>query len=218
MINSDFKIFEDRFDAANKLVPLLNKYRNNPEAIVVAIPRGGLELGSVLAKELNLPLDVIFTKKIGFPGEPEYAIGAVGIEHTYINDQFKNIANTGFQNYITEEIIAIQDMLKQRALNYRGDRSPLDLKNKIVIVVDDGVATGSTLIATLMVIKNYNPKKIIVALPVASVEAFKKLQEYSDEVICLLVPEHFYGVGQFYKRFDQVDDTTAISLLNELKK
>lgn len=212
---SEDKIFNDRFDAAFQLVPLLEKYKNNSEAIVIAIPRGGLELGYVLAKELHLPLDVVLTKKIGYPGNPEYAIGAVDIENAYLNEDFQNVTEPMFQRYVEQQITSIQNLLKERTLMYRGNKPPLDLKNKIVIVVDDGVATGSTLIATLMLIKNAKPKEIIVALPVSPAGTLEKLKEYANEVICVLVPNQFYGVGQFYKKFDQVDDQEAIRLLNE---
>lgn len=213
--DSEDKIFNDRFDAAYQLVPLLEKYRNNPETIVIAIPRGGLELGYVLAKELHLPLDVVLTKKIGYPGNPEYAIGAVDTENAYLNEDFQNIADPEFKNYVSQQINSIQSLLKERTLMYRGNKPALDLKDKIVIVVDDGVATGSTLIATLILIKKAKPKKIVVALPVSPAGTSEKLKEYCDELICVLIPKQFFGVGQFYKNFDQVDDQEAIRLLNE---
>jgi putative phosphoribosyl transferase len=216
MIFMDKKMFQNRFDAAEKLVPLLEQYKDNPEALVLAIPRGGLELGYVLARKLHLPLDVIFTKKIGFPSNPEYAIGAVSELHVFVNSNFKDIPE--LQEYIAHEVDSIRKVIKERNATYRKNMAPFDVKDKIVIVVDDGVATGSTMLSTLALIKEYNPKKIVVALPVASAEALKKIKEVADEVVCFTVPEFFVSVGQFYKHFDQVDDQEAIKLLQEADK
>jgi predicted phosphoribosyltransferase len=205
-------MFKNRFDAAHQLVPLLKQYSNNPDAIIIAIPRGGLQLGAVLAQELHLPLDILLTKKIGYPGNPEFAIGAVSLQHTIVSSM-ANIPE--LQPYIAQQTVEIRRLLQKRALEYRGDKTPLNLMNKIVIVVDDGVATGNTLMATLALIKQDKPKKIIVALPVGPSSAIEHLRKESDEVICLLIPEQFLSVGQFYQNFDQVDDQEAIQLLHE---
>ena len=154
-------MFQDRFDAAEQLVPLLEKYQSDPNALIVAIPRGGLELGNVLAKKLNLPLDVIFTKKIGLPTNPEYAIGAVSDKHIFIDSRFKNIPE--LQEYIEQQVAAIRTVIKERNTTYRAGMSPLELAGKTVIIVDDGVATGNTLLATIALIREYNPQKIVVA-------------------------------------------------------
>ena len=208
-------LFDDRFDAAYRLVPHLKQYADNPNALVLAIPRGGLQLGSVLAQELRLPLDVIFTKKIGYPGNPEYAIGAVSLKHIAVAPDFENIPE--LQEYITHEAAKIRSLLRERAMTYRGDNPPLNLAGKIVIVVDDGVATGNTLLATLALIAEDKPQKIIVALPVAPREAADRLRATVDELICLQVPDMFLSVGQFYKNFEQVDDQEAIRLLREAR-
>jgi putative phosphoribosyl transferase len=206
-------MFEDRFDAAEKLLPMLDKYKSDPNAIVLAIPRGGLELGYVLAKGLNLPLDVIFTKKIGYPGQPEYAIGAASEFHVFVEPEYKN--KIELQDYINKQVTLIREVIKERNLKYRKNLPPFNIENKTVIVVDDGVATGSTMLVTLELLKKFKPKKIVIALPVASSEAIKKIKLACDEVICYAVPEIFYGVGQFYRNFDQVEDEDAIKLLHE---
>lgn len=206
-------MFQNRFDAAEKLLPYVKNYTSNPDVIVLAIPRGGLELGYVLAKGLHVPLDVIFTKKIGFPGNPEYAIGAASASHIFIDDAFKHIPE--LQDYIAHEVQSIRQIIKERENTYRQGMSPLNLTKKTVILVDDGVATGNTLLATIALVREYNPKKIVVALPVSSVQAYNKIKEKADEVACVLVPEVFYSVGQFYKEFNQVDDAEAIRLLHE---
>lgn len=206
-------MFENRFDAAHQLVPELKKYANNPDALVVAIPRGGLQLGSVLAKELHLPLDVIFTKKIGYPGQPEYAIGAVSLDHLFVRQDY--LDDPQLSDYIKQQTPLIRKLLHERAAQYRGNKPPLDLKDKIVIVVDDGVATGNTLLATLALIKEAKAQKIVVALPVSPVETLERIREHADEVVCLQVPAFFLGVGQFYRNFEQVEDAEAIRLLQE---
>lgn len=206
-------MFIDRFDAARKLVPLLQNYRAQPNTIVLAIPRGGLELGNVLAKELQLPLDVIFTKKISLPDNPEYAIGAVSDAHVFVNEAFAEMP--ALQDYISQQVGEIRNVIQERTQNYRRNMPPLSLKDKTVIVVDDGVATGSTLLATIALIKEYQPKKIVVALPVAPVGTLEKIKQAADQVICYATPEPFYSVGQFYQNFTQVDDEQAIKLLQE---
>lgn len=209
-------MFEDRFDAGKKLIPLLEKYSHNLEAIILAIPRGAIEIGFVLAKNLHIPLDVIFTKKIGAPGNPEFAIGAVSSKHVFINNEFKNMPGLG--SYIQEQTALIRDTIKERENSYRKGMAPFDITNKIVIIVDDGVATGNTLLATIALVKEYHPKKIVVALPVCSKEAYHKIAPQVDEIICERIPPIFYSVGQFYQRFEQVDDLEAIKLLHEANK
>lgn len=209
----NMSLFIDRFDAAEKLVPLLQKYQAQPNTIVLAIPRGGLELGNVLAKRLHLPLDVIFTKKIGLPYNPEYAIGAASDAHVFVNKEFAYMPE--LQTYIQQEVASIRKVIRERTETYRHNLPPFVIKDKTVIVVDDGVATGSTLLATLALIKEYQPQKIVVALPVAPKHTLEKITHEADEVVCYATPEPFYSVGQFYQRFEQVDDEHAIKLLEE---
>src|SRR5579872_2908938 len=139
-------MFKDRFDAAEQLLPLLAEYKSKPDTIVIAIPRGGLELGNVLTKGLNLPLDVIFSKKIGLPINPEFAIGAVSDKQVFVNDRFKDVPE--LQEYIAQQVKEIRTIIKERNAMYRKNMPPLNLANKTVIVVDDGVATGNTLLTT----------------------------------------------------------------------
>lgn len=205
-------MFEDRYDAAMQLVPKLKKYANQPNTIVLAVPRGGLQLGSVLARELHLPLDIILSKKIGYPGNPEYAIGAASLDSVIISPEF---TGPEFKDYIQQETNKIRTLLQTRAAVYRAGMPPQDFVGKTVIVVDDGVATGSTLRATLELLAHAKTHKIVVALPVAPPTALTKISAQADEVVCLVAPEVFFGVGQFYHNFAQVDDTEAIELLHE---
>lgn len=209
-------MFKDRFDAAHRLVPYFKHYANNPDAIIIAIPRGGLQLGSIFAHELHLPLDILLTKKIGYPGNPEYAIGAVSLQNIIITQDFADLPE--LQPYIAQQITQIRKLLQERAEQYRGAKPPVSLKDKIVIVVDDGVATGNTLMATILLIKQDRPQKIIIALPVAPPATLERLRREVDDVICLQSPENFMSVGRFYENFDQVDDQEAIRLLHEANK
>lgn len=206
-------LFQDRYSAGKLLAQKLQSYKNNPDAAILAIPRGGLETGFSLAKELSLPLDVIFTKKIGFPGNPEYAIGAVSLNSEVI---VKTLINTGqvSQKYVDEQIKKIRALLQERYKQYLGDKKPLNLNDKIVIITDDGAATGRTLLAAIELIKKEKTKKIIVAIPVGHPETVAELKKKA-EVICLETPADFFAVGQFYEHFAQVSDEQAIRLLYE---
>ncbi|MBU0460330.1 MAG: phosphoribosyltransferase [Nanoarchaeota archaeon] len=209
-------IFKDRFAAGKLLAEKLIEHKSKENTLILAIPRGGLETGFSLAKELNLPLDVVLTKKIGFPGNPEYAIGAVSLKSEII---FESLITTGqvSRQYIDEEIKKIRKKLKMKYYHYRENRDPLDLKNKLVILTDDGAATGRTLLAAIKLVKQEKVKKIIVAIPVSHPETVKKLKEKA-EVVCLETPRDFFAVGQFYEHFNQVNDKEAIKLLKEANK
>jgi len=206
-------LFQDRCSAGKLLAQKLQSYKNNPDTVILAIPRGGLETGFSLAKELNLPLDVIFTKKIGFPGNPEYAIGAVSLNSEVV---LKTLISTGqvSQKYVDEQIKKIRTLLQERYQQYLGDKKPLDLNDKIIIITDDGAATGRTLLAAIELIKKEKAKKIIVAIPVSHPETVAELKKKA-EVICLETPSDFFAVGQFYEHFAQVSDEEAIRLLHE---
>lgn len=205
-------MFKDRFDAGYQLAQKLQQYKNNPDTIILAIPRGALEIGSVLSRELDLPLDIVLTKKIGYPGNPEYAIGAVSLDNIILDKRVLEFSGA-LEAYIKQEVAAIRQLLQERSAAYHGNRKPLSLTDKTVIVTDDGIATGRTLEATLDLIKKQHPKKIIVAVPVASKEALQLIKKKADEVLCLIIPDFFMSVGQWYQKFDQVDDSQAIALL-----
>lgn len=204
-------MFENRTDAATQLADKLLSLKSE-ELVVLAIPRGGLPIGSVLAKTLGAPLDVVLTKKLGHPYQKEYAIGAVSLDGLILSDAI------GIpKEYIEEETARIREVLKQRHRQYYKNRFPENLRDKTIIVVDDGVATGNTLLVTIGLVKKQEPKKIIVAIPVAPPSAIKLLESTPDidEVVCLQVPHNFHAVGQFYEEFRQVSDQEAIRILEE---
>ena len=203
-------MFKDRNEAAQLLATKLAKYTNT-EGVILAIPRGGIPLGFIVAQELNLPLEIILSKKIGHPYHKEFAIGAATLKGRILSDAAANISPV----YIEEETARIRELLKIRYTDYYGDRKPLQLKDKILIIVDDGIATGNTILSTIKMLADEKPEKIVIAIPVAPPSALQKLQDspYIDEVICLLTPINFQAVGQFYQNFDQVDDEEVKRLL-----
>jgi len=204
-------MFKDRTDAGRQLAKKLISYKNK-DVVVVAIPRGGLPLGVIVAKTLNAPLDVILTKKIGHPLNKEFSIGAVSLKSKYFEDS----ADVAL-NYIMEETRRIRETLQQRQDQYYKNFAPKILKHKIVIVVDDGIATGSSILAAVSLINKEEPSKIVVAFPVASSSAINKLYNspFINEVVCIEIPKHFNAVGQFYVKFNPVLDKKAIQILEE---
>ena len=202
--------FNDRYDAAMQLALLLEKYKKE-KGVILAVPRGGVPIGYYLAKYLDFPLDLLMTKKLGHPGNEEFAIGAVSLEGSIVEE------TTGVpEQYIREETRRIREQLKERYIKFMGNKEPVDIKGKIIIVVDDGVATGRTILSTIKILRNKEPRKIVVAVPVASEEAADRIREVVDDFICLHTPYPFYGVGRFYADFTQVEDEDVLLLLNEL--
>ncbi|WP_372766570.1 phosphoribosyltransferase [Lutibacter sp.] len=206
-------MFVNRVEAANLLAEKLTDYKNKEGTVIVAIPRGGVPVGYEISKKLNVPLEVVLSKKIGHPFNKEYAIGAVTLKNSILSDAALEVSPI----YIHDETERIRDLLKQRIHWYYGEKKPLNLKDKIVILVDDGIATGNTMISCIQLIELQKPLKIIVALPVAPPSALKKIKgmEEVDEAICLSTPSNFQAVGQFYEEFDQVNDKEVIELLKK---
>ena len=206
-------MFKDRNEAGYLLANELEKYRS-ADGVILAIPRGGIPLGFIIAQNLNLPLEVVLSKKIGHPLHKEYAIGAVTLKNRILSDAAADVS----QAYIESETENIRVKLNKRYADYYGDHKPIPLKDKILVIVDDGIATGNTMLSIIKMLHDEKPRKIIVAIPVAPPDAIKKLEAspYIDDVICLLVPNNFRAVGQFYQNFDQVDDTEVKQLLNKM--
>jgi len=206
-------MFKDRTDAAIQLAKKLEMYKNK-NAIVLAIPRGGVPVGYTIAQELKLPMEIVLSKKIGHPRNPEFAIGSVSMHGSIINDTAWDVPH----EYIHNETERILKGLEEKFKLFMGNQKPADLKNKIVIIVDDGIATGSTVMATVEAIKKSDPQKIIIAVPVAPPSTATKLAKMVDEFVCLTTPILFQGVGQFYRNFSQVSDEEVIQLLHDIKK
>lgn len=202
-------MFQDRTDAGQQLAFALKQYKRKKDTVVLALPRGGVVLGYAVANELHLPLDVILVKKIGHPTNTEFAIGAVSLTGRII-DEFAAVD----QKYIDKVTKENRELLRERYKMYYQDKLPIELGNKTVIVVDDGVATGNTLIAALELIRNDYPKQIIAAVPVGPPDTIKELENYCDKVVCLETYSPFYSIGLYYKDFTQVKDDEVKLLLS----
>ena len=203
-------MFRDRLDAGRQLAVKLIQYKNEP-GVILAIPRGGVPVAFELAKEFKMPLELVLTKKIGHPGNKEYAIGAASL-YDYFIVPHENVT----AKYIEEELVNIRSRLNEMSRKFIKGKLPIQLKGKTIIIVDDGIATGNTLMGTVNLLKKSNPKKIVIAVPVASKIAFYKLSKEVDEIVALLIPEIFHGVGEFYEDFQQVTDEEVIELLDKI--
>jgi len=205
--------FADRHDAGRRLAPLLQHYAEREDAIVLGLPRGGVPVAYEIARRLQLPLDVFVVRKLGVPGREELAMGAVasgGI--CRINDPM--IAALGIDREEVRETIARESReVERREAAYRGNRPAPDFENKTVILTDDGLATGATMAAAVAALRDRNPARIVVAVPVAPREVCAALEREADEVVCLWTPEPFEGVGQWYVDFSQLSDDDVRTLL-----
>jgi putative phosphoribosyl transferase len=206
--------FSDRVEAGKRLAAALTDFKRK-NAVVLAIPRGGVVVGYEIASELNLPLDVIIPRKIGAPNNPELAIGAMTEDGTIILDR-NLVSYLGVpESYIKEESERQKDEIERRLKMYRKNEPYPTLKGREVIVVDDGIATGSTMKAALASVKNRGAKTVIVAVPVGPPDTIKELKTLADRVVCLYMPEYFAAIGQFYSNFDQTNDAEVTELLKQ---
>jgi predicted phosphoribosyltransferase len=203
-------MFRDRIQAAYTLAQQLKPLKIT-NGIVLSIPRGGVPVGFIIAQELSLPMDLLMSKKIGYPGNPEFAIGSVTFDDIILDDSSSEISPT----YISKETRKIRGEIQKRYARFTGGRNPPELKGRDVIVVDDGLATGNTMLACVKSLRKQNPKSIIVAVPVSSQSAAEKLQAVVDQFICLDVPSEFFAVGEFYEDFSEVTDDMVIDFLNK---
>ena len=203
------EMLHNRDEAALLLAERLEKYRGR-SGVVLAIPRGGVPVAAPIARHLGMPLEVALSKKIGHPVNPEFAIGAVSLETVIVDDRTDLP-----QPYIETQVQRIRESLQQKYKLFMGNRRHIDLTDRVVIIADDGIATGKTLLAIVELVQKQRPQLIVVAVPVAPFAAIDKLRSMVDEVVCLLIPSFFQSVGQFYRQFDQVNDEEVIKLLQE---
>jgi len=205
-------MFKDRLAAGAMLADALKKFQHEP-GIVLAVPRGGVPVAYAVVQKLGFPLELVLTKKIGHPMNKEYAIGAASLTDYFVVPD-KEVS----QDYIDQELIRIRKRLQEMQEIFQENRKPADPAGKTLIVIDDGMATGNTLLATVRVLRKSNPAKIILAVPVASRQAVAKLSREVDDVIALEIPQEFYGVGLFYENFDQVSDEEVMYYLKSFWK
>jgi len=207
-------LFKDRHDAGKQLAKKLRKFKNKKDVIVLGIPRGGVEVAFEVAKLLRVPLSIVVTKKIGHPFEAEFAIGAVSPGNYIVDESYEKEAG---KEYIQNTVREMNREIKRRYAEYTKGKMP-ELRNKVTIIIDDGLATGYTMLAAIKYIKSKNPKKVIAAIPVAAQDSFEKVKEIADVVVCLQVPVFFSAVGSFYQEFTQSEDEEVKYYLEEARK
>jgi len=205
--------FKDRIDAGRKLAQALDKYKEK-HPLIFALPRGGVVLGAEIAESFNAPLDLVIARKIGHPDSPEYAIAAVTEDGSLETNKAEvaSVDQAWFKLEVQKEITEAQ----RRRQQYLKGREPADVKDKIVIIVDDGIATGLTMLAAIKDIKKRGPQKIIVAIPVTPQDSAQILRKYADELVVLEEPkDYMWAVGAYYDNFEQVDDDEVITIMDK---
>ncbi len=206
-------MFRDRFDAGESLAERLREYAGRADVIVLALPRGGVPVGFVVARELGVPLDVFVVRKLGTPGQPELAMGAIASGGVRVLNR-DVVDSLGIPEREIEQVAAQeQTELERRERQYRGDRPSLEARGKAVILVDDGLATGSSMRAAAA-LRKAGASQIVVAVPVAARATCEQLREEGYEVVCATTPEPFFAVGQWYKDFSQTSDEEVRELLD----
>lgn len=203
--------FADRLDAAEQLAKALHGYRHR-HPLVLAIPRGAVPMGWLLAQRLEGELDIVLVRKLGAPGSPEVAIGSIDESGCIYLAPHARAAGVD-ASYLKEVRLHELALLKQRRASYTPGRATVDPASRVVIVIDDGLATGSTMVAALHAVRAHKPATLVCAVPVASPDSLELVRQYADEVVCLHAPEDFDAVGRFYRSFGQIEDEEVIRLL-----
>lgn len=207
-------LFNDRSDAGKQLALQLEKYKDRKEVIVLGLTRGGVVTASEIASFLHATLNAVVVRKIGAPGNPELALGAIS-EHGegVFNEHLIGLLGIS-PEYLAKEVERQKMIVKQRLALYRGSSASPDLKGKTIILVDDGIATGASMRAAIKSVKIAGAKKVVLAVPVAAPDSLKKMEKEVDEVVCLDSPAFFEAVGSFYRLFDQTTDEEIVRLLS----
>ena len=205
--------FRDRTDAGRALAETLREYANRDDVVVLALPRGGVPIGFEVAKALNAPLDVFVVRKLGLPGQEELAMGAIASGGVRVLNR-ELIRRLGIPDQLIEQVTQNEQReLERREREYRDGRPPIDVRGKTAILVDDGLATGSSMRVAVLALKEKQPAQIVVAVPVAPRETCAELESVADKVICAVTPQPFWGVGQWYADFSQTSDEEVRDLL-----
>ena len=206
-------LFRDRAEAGAFLARKLAAHAGRQDTVVLALPRGGVPVAFEVAKSLNAPLDVFIVRKLGVPGQEELAMGATATGRVRVLDQ-DIITTLGISDEVLDSVIAKEEReLERREELYRGDRPPCQIEGKTVILVDDGLATGSTMRAAVLALRRRKPARVIAAVPVAAVSTCEEFKDEVDEIICATTPKPFYAVGQWYEDFSQTTDAEVQELL-----
>lgn len=208
-------VFRDRHEAGRLLVERLTVYADRPDVVVLALPRGGVPVAFEIATVLHCPLDVMVVRKLGVPGYEELAMGAIASGGVRVVNE-EVVRNLRLSSAVLESVAAMeQQELARRERLYRGERGPANVERRTVILVDDGLATGSTMRAAVAALRKRNPARIVVAVPTAAPETCEELKAEVDEMVCATTPTPFYGVGQWYDDFSQTTDEEVRDLLQQ---
>jgi predicted phosphoribosyltransferase len=206
--------FRNRRDAGRVLAERLRHYAGRPDVLVLALPRGGVPVGYEVAHALGAPLDVFLVRKLGVPGHEELAMGAIASGNVRVLNP-DVISMLHIPPHVIDDIAAHEEVeLRRREREYRGDRPPLDARGRVVILVDDGLATGATMRAAAASLRRHGVARIVVTVPVAAEETCEALRPEVDEMICAATPQPFYAVGAWYEDFSQTDDAEVRALLH----
>jgi putative phosphoribosyl transferase len=214
-LENDFSlknVFKDRLYAGHLLAKRLEKFKNE-NCVVLAIPRGGVPVAYQVAKRFRFPLETVITQKIGLPNNSESSFGAVSYKEQFL-DEFRDIPSI----YIEKETARLRNEIQRKQELYSGKRTSVNLKDKTVILIDDGIATEKTILLTINILRDQQPKAIILAVPVLPHNMVKEISKYVEELVYIIAPYDFSSVGQFYENFNQVSDEEVILLLNDARK
>jgi putative phosphoribosyl transferase len=206
-------MFNDRSDAGIQLASRLKEYKDKEGVLVLALPRGGVVTGYEIARHLNAPLDIVIVRKIGFPGQPELAIGAVSETGTVVLNDYIISGYGVSKEYIESEVSRQKEEITRRVKLYRKGKWLSGLEGKTVILVDDGIATGATMKVAIATLREEKLNKLVVALPVAPSSVAEEIEKMVDELICIETPLDFMAVGSYYYDFTQVSDKEVVELL-----
>jgi putative phosphoribosyl transferase len=213
-MDTELAVFQDRAEAGRVLADRLTKYAGSPNVVVLALPRGGVPVGFQVARSLGAPLDVLSVRKLGVPGREELAMGAIANDGTQVINRTV-VRELGIAEDKLQAVAAAEHQeLERRERTYRGQRPRPELTAKVVIVVDDGLATGATMWAAVAAIRRQQPARVVVAVPVGAASTCRKLQQAAEEVICASTPALFMAVGQAYRDFAQTTDEEVRALLD----
>lgn len=207
--------FKDRKQAGELLAEQLAAYTGNSDAVILALPRGGVPVAFAISQKLGIPLDVVIVRKLGAPGHPEYAMGAIASGGVRVLQQ-DVVATLGIPQAVVEEATQREMReIERREPLYRAGRPTIPLRGRVVILVDDGLATGSTMLAAVQAVRRQEPARIVVAVPVGAADTCEMLAAEVDELVCLSTPSPFYAVGMWYEDFSQTSDNEVRSLLQQ---
>ncbi|MFB9261921.1 phosphoribosyltransferase [Bradyrhizobium erythrophlei] len=212
-------LFQDRTDAGRKLAKALLNYKSR-HPVILALPRGGVLVAAEVAAELDAPLDLLLVRKIGLPSQPELAMGAMadGEEPTIVrNDEVIELSGVSEQEF--EEVCREEHAeLERRRQRYLGDRARSEVKGRVAIIIDDGIATGATTLAAIKAARKREPKELVLAIPVAPLDTVKRLHPEVDAIVCLDTPQDFGAIGYFYRDFRQINDDEVIAILRRFPR